>query len=368
MAEWMGDLYEVLGVDKSATQEEIVSAYKELAFHYHPDRNPTRIADELLKKINEAYNVLGTPSRREEYDAKHGYNQENGTTPNNAESPTPTNAESPTPTNTESPTPSSPVGPAIGNRFSIGHAIVCVIFGFIVGVLVHPIAGIAICIMMFFSSRIFGLAITAGGVVVFGAVAIGVIIYISETESEPDHYTSTITASDETDNTVPVMKWVILKQSAIGITAHINAEDKENDQLAFSIRWFVNDKEVSGQTTVRLRADNYQSGSTVHVEVTPTDAYGIGLPMRSRTMTITYRQGGGVLKSRNRAASSGNIIHIRQKPTRKTSSAENKRVQPKWITEAEKDLQRIKKQRNGFDSCVRSGYRSDQCWELWYGR
>ena len=87
-------------------------------------------------------------------------------------------------------------------------------------------------------------------------------------------------------NAVPVMKWVMLEQSTAGITARIDAEDKENDQIAFSIRWFVNDKEVPGQTTVRLRPDKYQPGGVVFIEVTPTDLYGRGEPMRSRAFSV----------------------------------------------------------------------------------
>ena len=88
------------------------------------------------------------------------------------------------------------------------------------------------------------------------------------------------------NNAVPVMKWVILQQSTAGITARINAEDKENDQISFSIRWFVNDKELPGQSTVRLRPSSYKPGGVVYIEVTPTDLYGRGLPMRSRALPI----------------------------------------------------------------------------------
>ena len=168
MSEWMGNLYEVLGVEPSASKKEIEKAYKELAFHYHPDRNPTRIADELLKKINEAYTVLRDPGRRREYDAEHGFNQEDRVVAQADFEPTPA--------------PSSE--PDSGKKFSVGHAVVCVVFGFILGGLVHPAVGVAACILMFFSSRIFGLAITAAGVAVVGVLAIGFIVYISEKKSD----------------------------------------------------------------------------------------------------------------------------------------------------------------------------------------
>ncbi len=94
----------------------------------------------------------------------------------------------------------------------------------------------------------------------------------------------------KTDNSVPVMKWVILHQSNAGIVARINAEDKENDQISFSIRWFVNDTESPGQTTVRLSPDKYQPNDAVFIEVSPTDLYGRGLPMRSRPITVKSRK------------------------------------------------------------------------------
>ena len=94
------------------------------------------------------------------------------------------------------------------------------------------------------------------------------------------------TVKVKVDNAVPVMKWVILEQSTAGVNARINAEDKEKDQISFSIRWFVNDNEVPGQTTVRLRPDKYQIGSSVYIEVVPTDLYGRGLPMRARPITV----------------------------------------------------------------------------------
>lgn len=65
----MNDYYSVLGISKNATQEEIKKAYRNLAFKYHPDRNPdNKDAEEKFKKISEAYDVLGDEKKRADYD------------------------------------------------------------------------------------------------------------------------------------------------------------------------------------------------------------------------------------------------------------------------------------------------------------
>jgi molecular chaperone DnaJ len=63
------DYYEVLGVGRSASQEEIKRAYRKLALQFHPDRNPNDpVAEARFKEINEAYEVLSDDGKRQRYD------------------------------------------------------------------------------------------------------------------------------------------------------------------------------------------------------------------------------------------------------------------------------------------------------------
>ena len=62
------DYYDILGVPRSTSQEEIKRAFRRLAMRYHPDRNREDGAEERFKAINEAYEVLSDPDRRAAYD------------------------------------------------------------------------------------------------------------------------------------------------------------------------------------------------------------------------------------------------------------------------------------------------------------
>ena len=63
------DYYEVLGVEKNASANDIKKAYRKLAIQYHPDKNPDdKKAEEKFKEAAEAYSVLSDPDKRARYD------------------------------------------------------------------------------------------------------------------------------------------------------------------------------------------------------------------------------------------------------------------------------------------------------------
>jgi len=63
------DYYEVLGISRNATKEEIKNSYRKLALQYHPDRNKSPDAEEKFKEISEAYAVLSDDEKKQQYDS-----------------------------------------------------------------------------------------------------------------------------------------------------------------------------------------------------------------------------------------------------------------------------------------------------------
>lgn len=71
------DYYEVLGLDKTASSEDIKKAYRKLAFKYHPDKNPDdKESEEKFKEIAEAYEILSDDNKKSQYD-RFGHNMSN---------------------------------------------------------------------------------------------------------------------------------------------------------------------------------------------------------------------------------------------------------------------------------------------------
>ncbi|XP_055353669.1 uncharacterized protein LOC129599459 [Paramacrobiotus metropolitanus] len=61
-------LYDILGLEKGASEDDIKKAYRRLAREYHPDKNPNEQNGDMFKKISFAYNVLSDPQKRSVYD------------------------------------------------------------------------------------------------------------------------------------------------------------------------------------------------------------------------------------------------------------------------------------------------------------
>jgi molecular chaperone DnaJ len=63
------DFYDILGVQRDVSDEDLKKAYRKLALRYHPDRNPgDKTAEEKIREINAAYEVVGDPEKRRTYD------------------------------------------------------------------------------------------------------------------------------------------------------------------------------------------------------------------------------------------------------------------------------------------------------------
>lgn len=67
----MRDYYQILGLSTSASADEIKRNFRKLVVQYHPDKNPDPHAADRIREINEAYDVLGDPDRKQQYDNRY---------------------------------------------------------------------------------------------------------------------------------------------------------------------------------------------------------------------------------------------------------------------------------------------------------
>src|ERR1041384_5530595 len=81
MAVEFKDYYKILGVPRTATDDEIRKSFRKLAREFHPDVAKKAGAEEKFKEINEAYEVLGDPEKRKKYDALGSSWRQGGFTP-----------------------------------------------------------------------------------------------------------------------------------------------------------------------------------------------------------------------------------------------------------------------------------------------
>lgn len=72
------DFYQILNVKKNASKEEIKQSYKKLVLKYHPDKNRSKNAPEMFRKIQIAYETLSNETKRKQYDSFDSMNNANG--------------------------------------------------------------------------------------------------------------------------------------------------------------------------------------------------------------------------------------------------------------------------------------------------
>lgn len=74
----MANYYDILGVSKDASEDELKKAYRKLSLQWHPDRNNSEEAKEKFQEINEAYDTLSDQSKRREYDMQEAFGGDGG--------------------------------------------------------------------------------------------------------------------------------------------------------------------------------------------------------------------------------------------------------------------------------------------------
>src|ERR1017187_10296154 len=76
------DLYQILGVNKSSSEDEIKKAYRQMAMKYHPDKNADPEADSKFKEASSAYEILSNPDKKANYDRFGSIGGNSGNAPN----------------------------------------------------------------------------------------------------------------------------------------------------------------------------------------------------------------------------------------------------------------------------------------------
>lgn len=120
------DYYEILQIHPSAEPEIIEAAYKKLAAKYHPDKDPSRAAEERMKKINIAHDVLRDPVQREKYHAEWVQKGEKKTSRGETDTPTrskPSSKSHPGRQRTATPKPSPSTQPLKNKGKIIAYAV-----------------------------------------------------------------------------------------------------------------------------------------------------------------------------------------------------------------------------------------------------
>jgi tetratricopeptide (TPR) repeat protein len=118
----MQDYYEILGISKAANKADIKAAYKKMAMQYHPDRNQgNQNAEDVFKKVNEAYQVLSDDIKKSYYDygfaVYQAYNQNHYATPENQ---TYTHPPQPSHTYTKKQSKKDFISPALQKKIIVG--------------------------------------------------------------------------------------------------------------------------------------------------------------------------------------------------------------------------------------------------------
>ncbi|MBK6846212.1 MAG: DnaJ domain-containing protein [Proteobacteria bacterium] len=185
--------YEVLGVSETATPREIKEAFRLLALKYHPDQHPSPIANELFRRIKEAYETLYEPSRRAEYDRHLADEATTARRANQHPWPTPPSGGSAQEPPASEPRPERAWSDAPKGRSQRRFIVASVILGIISGLIWGPSVGILVCVLgpvliAYFLTALPALANIAGWGI--GAlIIIGLVGWLADRQQQTGQHT-----------------------------------------------------------------------------------------------------------------------------------------------------------------------------------